>query len=193
MIIVKRKILSFVLGCTLALGNGIAQNYLHVDPRIGSEGLGRVFIGPSCPYGMVGGPKYGNILVMPFVGELNGTKHPAHRKDETIKLGYYSTKFEENGIKVEVTTGEKTSFYRFSYPADTKKNLLVDAGFFLGEQPVPDAREAQQFVGSEIQIISDNEITGYSRIRGGWNNGKAYTVYFYGEHLKCLAAVRLAS
>lgn len=214
MIIVKRKILSFVLACTLALGNGIAQNYLHVDPRIGSEGLGRVFIGPSCPYGMVkpspdctekpnsgwlpmpeqvngfaqthvsgtgGGPKYGNILVMPFVGELNGTKHPAHRKDETIKLGYYSTTFEENGIKVEVTTGEKTSFYRFSYPADTKKNLLVDAGFFLGEQPVPDAREAQQFVGSEIQIISDNEITGYSRIRGGWNNGKAYTVYFYAQ------------
>ena len=25
----------------------------YVDPRIGSEGLGRVFIGPSCPYGMV--------------------------------------------------------------------------------------------------------------------------------------------
>ena len=22
----------------------------YVDPRIGSEGLGRVFIGPSCPY-----------------------------------------------------------------------------------------------------------------------------------------------
>ena len=25
----------------------------YVDPRIGSEGLGRVFIGPSCPFGMV--------------------------------------------------------------------------------------------------------------------------------------------
>lgn len=25
----------------------------YVDPHIGSEGLGRVFIGPSCPYGMV--------------------------------------------------------------------------------------------------------------------------------------------
>lgn len=70
---------------------------------IGSEGLGRVFIGPSCPFGMVkpgpdctanpnsgwlpeptpvtgfapvhvsgtgGGPKYGNILLMPFSGPL---------------------------------------------------------------------------------------------------------------------------
>ena len=41
------------------------------------------------------------------------------------------------------------------------------------------AREAQQFVGSEIQIISDHEVMGYTRIRGGWNNGRAYTVYFY--------------
>lgn len=184
----------------------------YVDPRIGSEGLGRVFIGPSCPYGMVkpgpdctekpnsgwlpipeqvngfaqthvsgtgGGPKYGNILVQPFVGKLTGTSHPAHRIEETIELGYYSTVFEENNIKVEITTGERTSFYRFSYPVTSEKNLLIDAGFFLGEQPTPDAREAQQFVGSEIQILSDTEIAGYSRIRGGWNNGKAYTVYFY--------------
>ena len=25
----------------------------YIDPRIGSEGLGRVFIGPSCPFGIV--------------------------------------------------------------------------------------------------------------------------------------------
>jgi Putative alpha-1,2-mannosidase len=55
----------------------------------------------------------------------------------------------------------------------------VDAGFFLGDNPVPDAREAQQFVGSEVEIVSDTEVRGYSRIRGGWNNGRAYTVYFY--------------
>lgn len=196
------------------LGNALAQNTQYVDPRIGSEGLGRTFIGPSCPYGMVkpspdctekpnsgwlpmpeqvngfaqthvsgtgGGPKYGNILVQPFTGALEGIKHPAHRTGETIELGYYSTTFKENNIKVEVTTAEKASFYRFQYPTDAKKNLLVDAGFFLGETPVPDGREAQQFVGSEIQIISDTEIAGYTRIRGGWNNGKAYTVYFYAQ------------
>ena len=94
----------------------------YVDPRIGSEGLGRVFIGPSCPYGMVkpspdctprpnsgwlpmpeqvdgfsqvhvsgtgGGPKYGNILVMPFGDGMDRTKHIDHRKYETIKLLYH--------------------------------------------------------------------------------------------------------
>lgn len=185
---------------------------LYVDPRIGSEGLGRVFIGPSAPFGMVkpgpdcsckpnsgwlplpepvtgfsqvhvsgtgGGPKYGNISIQPFSGELSGTSHEAHREYEKMELGYYETSFLENSIKVELTTSERASFYRFQYPASSERALMIDAGFFLGENKIPDAREAQQFVGSEIEIISDTEIRGYSRIRGGWNNGKAYTVYFY--------------
>jgi predicted alpha-1,2-mannosidase len=210
-----RFILATILyGCSLtALWSQQAGSWgQYVDPRIGSEGLGRVFIGPSAPFGMVkpgpdcgckansgwlpmpeavtgfsqvhvsgtgGGPKYGNILIQPFSGELSGTSHEAHREYEKMELGYYETTFQENGIKVEMTTSERASFYRFHYPASSNRALMIDAGFFLGENKIPDAREAQQFVGSEIEIISDTEIRGYSRIRGGWNNGKAYTVYFY--------------
>ena len=186
----------------------------YVDPRIGSEGLGRVFIGPSCPFGMVkpspdctaspnsgwlpmpkqvdgfsqvhvsgtgGGPKYGNILVMPFSQGMDRIQHIDYRKDETIRLGYYSTRFQTSDIQTEITTAPRASFYRFTYPKDSLKSLAIDAGFFLGESPTPDAREAQQFVGSEVQIISDCEVMGHTRIRGGWNNGRAYTVYFYAE------------
>ena len=39
-------------------------------------------------------------------------------------------------------------------------------------------REAQQFVGAEVEVINDHEVRGFTRIRGGWNNGSAYTVYF---------------
>lgn len=187
----------------------------YIDPQIGSEGLGRVFIGPSAPFGMVrpgpdctpspnsgwlpmpervdgfaqvhvsgtgGGPKYGNILIQPFSGNLTATKHHAHRLNEEIKPGYYSTTFEGSGITTEITTTPRTTAYRISYPSDTPdkpNSLMIDAGFFLGENPVPDSREAQQFVGSEVQVVSDHEIAGYSRIRGGWNNGRAYTVYFH--------------
>lgn len=186
----------------------------YIDPRIGSEGLGRVFIGPCTPFGMVrpspdctpspnsgwlpmpervdgfaqvhvsgtgGGPKYGNILLQPFSGPLDHTDIFAFRDSETILPAYYSTIFAHSGIKTEITATDRTSAYRFIYPQKGEKCLKVDAGFFLGESPVPDAREAQQFVGSEIQIISDTEISGYSRIRGGWNNGRAYTVYFYSK------------
>lgn len=142
----------------------------YADPRIGSEGLGRVFIGPSWPYGMAkpspdctvnpnsgwlpmpeqvngfaqvhvsgtgGGPKYGNILVMPFIGELKGTSHPDIRDTETIRLGYYSAKMLYSGIKTEITTARRASFYKFTYPSASDKALLVDAGFFLAKARCP--------------------------------------------------------
>ena len=189
-----------------------AQNTAFVDPRIGSEGLGRVFIGPSCPYGMVkpspdctannnsgwapmpeqvngfgqihvsgtgGGCKYGNVLIQPFSGELNGTSHIDYREFEDIQLGFYRTKYKNSGILTEITTSDRASIYKFQYKENA--NLLVDAGFYLGETSNPVGREAQQFVGSEIQVLNEHAVCGYTRIRGGWNNGKAYTVYFYLE------------
>ncbi len=63
-------------------------------------------------------------------------------------------------------------------PCQTVATLWLDATHFLGKDTVPDLRERQQFVGGEVELVSDHEVQGYSRIRGGWNNGDAYTVYF---------------
>ena len=190
-------IASFLPLTTVAIG----QVWQYVDPRIGSEGVGRTFPGPSMPFGMCkpgpdctvkpnagwapmpevvtgfsqthvsgtgGGQKYGNILIMPG-GE------PQRRVREEISLGYYATTF-ENGIRTEITTSERCAFYRIHYPS--KGSLLIDATHYLGKNPIPDQREQQQFVGAEVEMVNDHEIRGYSRIRGGWNNGDAYTVYF---------------
>lgn len=187
----------------LTAGTNVAD---YIDPKIGSEGLGRVFIGPSRPFGMVnpspdctpspnsgwlpmpervdgfsqvhvsgtgGGPKYGNILIQPFSGEADAVSKPALRLDEEIAPGYYSTTYAGSGITTEITAADRASVYRITYPAGSEPGMLIDAGFFLGESPVPDAREAQQFVGSETFFVSDREVAGYSRIRGGWNNGRA--------------------
>ena len=199
--------------CCLAFSLNIyaqADPASYVDPKIGSEGLGRVFIGPSCPYGMVkpspdctskpnsgwlpmpervdgfaqvhvsgtgGGPKYGNILIQPFTGEPRSEVW-AHRKWEKIELGYYATEFEENSIKTEITTAERASVYRISYPDALGGYLRVDCGFFLGENPVPKAREAQQFVRSECRVEDSTTVVGSQSLSGGWNNGGEYTVYF---------------
>lgn len=199
--------------CCLAFSLNIyaqADPASYVDPKIGSEGLGRVFIGPSCPYGMVkpspdctskpnsgwlpmpervdgfaqvhvsgtgGGPKYGNILIQPFTGEPRADVW-AHRKWEKIELGYYATEFEENSIKTEITTAERASVYRISYPDAIGGYLRVDCGFFLGENPVPKAREAQQFVRSECRVEEEHTVVGSQTLSGGWNNGGEYTVYF---------------
>ena len=179
----------------------MGQIWTNVDPKIGMEGVGRTFPGPSMPFGMCkpgpdcgvspnagwakmpekvtgfsqthvsgtgGGQKYGNILIQPGV-------EPQKRVNEEIALGYYATTF-ENGIRTEITTSERCAFYRIHYPKDAL--LLIDVTHYLGKDSVPDKREKQQFVGADIEIINNHEIRGFSRIRGGWNNGDAYTVYF---------------
>ena len=204
----------FSLILFFCLGNKLsAQNHSsYIDPFIGSQGKGNVFVGPSCPFGMVkpgpdcskasnsgyvadtmqaiygfsqvhvsgtgGGPKYGNISVMPFSGDFESIRQESLREQEVVKAGYYGVLLKKWNIHTEITTAPKVAFYQFVYKRK-EKGIKIDLGEFLGEKPIPDSREAQQFVGSEIQIVSDSEIMGYSRIRGGWNNGSAYTVYFY--------------
>lgn len=193
----------------------------YVDPRIGSEGDGRTFPGPSAPFGMVkpgpdavsmpnagwapmpepvkgfsqthvsgtgGGQKYGNVLIQPL---LNGDEpsqtrlllsdgrvthvpvYPQRRQKEDMSLGYYSCTY-DNGIKTEITTAGRCAFYRF-HNADA---LFIDVASFLGMDTIPDKREAQQYVGSGIKVASENEVVGYTTVRGGWNNGAPYTVFF---------------
>ena len=85
------------------------------------------------------------------------------RASEDIKLGYYSTTY-KNGIRTEITTSSRCSFYRFHYPQ--RGVLFVDATHYLGKSDIPDLREAQQFVGAELEMVSDREVQGYTRIRG---------------------------
>ena len=182
-----------------------AQLWQHVDPRIGIVGVGRTFPGPSMPFGMVkpgpdcgvlpnagwapmpqpvsgfsqthvsgtgGGQKYGNVLILPYIGEPTEQL----RSSEEIALGYYATTF-QSGIRTEITTAERCAYYRLHYPRPGG-GLLVDATHFLGKSDTPDLRERQQFVGAEVEKVSPQEVRGFTRIRGGWNNGDAYTVYF---------------
>lgn len=192
-----------------------AQVWQYVDPRIGSEGVGRTFPGPAMPFGMCkpgpdctikpnagwapmpevvtgfsqthvsgtgGGQKYGNILIQPLMGsekqQEKSEKYEQKRVSEEFALGYYATTF-ENGIRTEITASERCAFYRIHYPASSlTPRLLIDATHYLGKNPIPDQREQQQFIGCEVEVVNNHEVRGYTRVRGGWNNGEAYTVYF---------------
>lgn len=204
-----KRILFFALYCVLGLSSLMAQDFSrYVDPRIGSEGLGRTFPGPCMPYGMAkpgpdavsmpnagwapmpelikgfsqmhvsgagGGQKYGNILIQPFldVGEII-----QKRVDEKIALGYYACTF-ENGIWTEITASERCAFYRLDYGRKQKGKLLIDVATILGIDTIPDKRETQQYVDSYVTCDGKYAVSGWSTVRGGWNNGGPYTVYFY--------------
>lgn len=117
--------------------------------------------------GTGGGPKYGNVSVMPFAGNDASIEQESLRENETARLGYYSVLLKKWNIKTEITTSHKVAYYRFVFEKTSKKAIKIDGGLFLGETPIPDAREAQQFVGSEVQVLSSNEVCGYTQIRGG--------------------------
>lgn len=182
----------------------------YVDPFIGTENGGNVFLGAAVPFGMVklgpdcgnndnnsgyyrdqdingfshthvsgtgGGAKYGNILVMPVSGMLRISQLSSPRTDEIASPGYYSSFLTRYQIKAELTATASVGFHRYTFPEGKEKHILIDAGHFL--EFGKDWGESQEFVGSEVRILSNHEIEGYSRIRGGWNKGGAYTVYFY--------------
>lgn len=187
----------------------MAQDYSrYVDPRIGSEGLGRTFPGPCMPYGMAkpgpdavtmpnagwasipepvkgfsqmhvsgtgGGQKYGNILIQPY---FDSKEIIQKRVDEKVSLGYYACTF-ENGIQTEITASERCAFYRLDFGKKQKGKLLIDVATFLGIDTIPDKREAQQYVDSYVTCDGKYAVSGWSTVRGGWNNGGPYTVYFY--------------
>jgi predicted alpha-1,2-mannosidase len=131
--------------------------------------------------GTGGGAKYGNVSVMPFVGETDSIQLSSLRQNETAALGYYSVVLQKWNIQTEITASPKVAFYRFGFNGTNsgKRSVKLDAGEFLNEATEYPEKEGQYFVGSEIEIVSDREVRGYNRVRGGWNGGRAYTVYFH--------------
>lgn len=103
--------------CTPSPNSG----WLPIPVRV--DGFSQVHVS-----GTGGGPKYGNISVMPFTGAPESIYHYDTRLSETIELGYYATTLASSGITVEVTAAPRTGVYRISYPAAaTEKGLAIDA------------------------------------------------------------------
>lgn len=127
--------------------------------------------------GTGGGARYGNILLYPFMGDVQVSDYGSDRGKESAKLGYFSVELSQSNILAELTCTHKTGIQKYTFLSQGNCGILVDAGSFLGKQS--GCFEKQELVGSEIEILSDTEITGYNRIRGGWNIGGPFSVYFY--------------
>lgn len=132
--------------------------------------------------GTGGGSKYGNILLYPFNGDIQVTDYGSDRSKETAKVGYYAVGLSESNIQAELTSTAKTGIHKYTFQQPGNAGILIDAGSFLGKNGC--CFEQQELVGSEIEILSNSEIAGYNRVRGGWNIGGAYTVYFYASFNK---------
>jgi len=209
----KRYVLGMLFGILVCTGRLSAQAAQHVDPFLGADAGGNVFVGPTLPFGMVkpgpdmdagaddensgwaalgdirgfsqthvsgtgGGAKYGNIRIQPTIGVPLQNDYASPRSNEHSEAGYYRVTLTRFPIDVEVTASRRTALYRFTYPSEEQANILFDVGKCL--QSSAEADEAQSVVGTQVNILSPNEVSGFSSVKGGWNKQpKPYTVFFY--------------
>lgn len=188
----------------------LTGNARYVDPFIGVEGDGNVFPGACVPWGMVklgpdcggkesnsgwttdgnihgfshthvsgtgGGAKYGNVLMLPLTGNICLNDYSSPRSNEQAILGEYKVDLSRYQTKVRLTALDKVGFHEYTFPESKDAKILIDLGSCLALKMC----ETQTLVGSEVRILSNSEVEGYTRVRGGWNEGEAYTVYFYAE------------
>ena len=206
----KNRFIIFIVTLFIGVSCAYSQVDLskYVDPYIGVEGGGNVFPGPCVPFGMVklgpdcgnkdwnagwdptgnihgfshthvsgtgGGCKYGNILMLPMTGEINLDDYSSPRSGEKVLLGEYAVGLSRYNTHARLTALSRSGFHEYTFPEGTDSKIIIDLGSFL------QSHEKQMLVGSEVKIVSDTEVEGYSRVRGGWNEGGAYTVYFYAQ------------
>jgi predicted alpha-1,2-mannosidase len=94
----------------------------------------------------------GGVVFMPTTGDLKtvpghpdslgtGYRSSFDKKDEILKPGYYSVLLKDYNIKAEVTSTNRVSYHRYTYPSGEKSNILFDIGNKQGESgEVKDAR-----------------------------------------------------
>lgn len=126
--------------------------------------------------GTGGGAKYGNIAFMPIIGDVNQRDVSSLLIEEKASPGYFSALLQKYDIKVELTTTHSAGLHRYTFLKGGDAHILVDAGSILYKGSTP-----QILLSSGIEILSDTEIAGYGKAKGGWNVGEAYTVYFYAK------------
>ena len=130
--------------------------------------------------GTGGPPKYGNVLVAATTGAINIKDYTSNRANEKANPGYFSIDLPKYNITGEFTITHSVGFHRYTNNSSASLNLLFDMGSFLSWGGYKELGELdQELVGSEIKILSPTEIEGYTKVRGGWNVGEAYTVFFY--------------
>ncbi|HEV2691987.1 MAG TPA: GH92 family glycosyl hydrolase [Verrucomicrobiae bacterium] len=124
---------------TEAAGNhGIIFPYVHSR---------RTMLGFSSP--MPG------LTIMPVVGEWNVPPDrtyasPYDKNTEKASPGYYSVFFPDSGVRSELTTTERTGYYRFTFPQTDRGTVLIDLG--AGD--------------NAIEIVDDHTVRGHSQGRG---------------------------
>jgi len=120
---------------------------------------------------------YQDFPFMPTIGSLfaspatNATVYGSSflHANEFASPGYYSVRLDPSGIQAELTVTLRSGMGRFTYPASTQANMVINLNGSANENS-----------GSVVSIIGNNQITGQTTSTIGCGSGR-YTIYFAAE------------
>ena len=85
--------------------------------------------------GVVFMPTNGPLKTVPGAPDSAGTGYRSSfdKKDEELHPGYYSVVLRDYGIRAEVTSTDRVSFHRYTFPGGKESHILFDIGNKQGE------------------------------------------------------------
>ncbi|MFN8155069.1 MAG: GH92 family glycosyl hydrolase [Bacteroidia bacterium] len=190
----------------------------YVDPMTGTGGFGHTFPGATVPYGMMqlspdtrrdnswegcggyyyndslifgfshthlsgtGCSDYGDVLVMPVVNASSFNPRDFvstyDHEAEIARPGYYAVTLTKDHIRAEMTTTVHSGMHAYTMRSGVQPSVLVDL------------RHRDRTLGSSLQWVSRNRITGY-RHSEAW--AKDQYIYFVMEFDLPVAGIRTNS
>ncbi|MEG9435699.1 GH92 family glycosyl hydrolase [Edaphobacter sp. HDX4] len=119
--------------------------------------------------------KYGNILVAPVTGPLDIADIKSPREKEIAQAGYYAATLTRYSVRAELTSSRRVGFHRYTFANSGDAHITLNAAAALG---LGTGSESQNFLGAEVHVVSNHEVQGVARFRGGWNKGGEYRVFY---------------
>ena len=124
-----------------------------------------------------GAPEYCDILFMPTVGKVQivagdendsktGYRSSFSHDNESASPGYYTVLLDDYNITAELTSTARSGFHQYTFPESGNSNIIIDL------------KHRDRVIESNIQIISDTEISG---LRRSTRWVKDQYVYFYAK------------
>lgn len=123
-----------------------------------------------------GVPDLGDILMLPFSGDVAGKYKSTYKKDtQEARPGYYKVNLSDFDIDVELTATQRTAFHKYRFNTDAPKRLLVDLQSGLVGTP-----EAIQYrvLDAEVNMPDDKTIVGHNEVQAWVRRHLYYVIKF---------------
>src|SRR6478672_13084594 len=111
---------------------------VQVSPDTGGEGgydhsQGSIYGFSQTHLSGVGCPVVGELPVMPTTGSVTTVDPDRYRStyshaDEEAEPGYHRVGLATHGVQTELTATDRTGWQRYTFPADTQPNVLLNTG-----------------------------------------------------------------